>query len=123
MGSGLPTTTLAAPVGSSITRRFNAFGVRKVCGCSGGGDAKTLTSTAPPTVTAEVPSRVRAMDFQFDVTTDQGPIKIVSIVDEHTRECLGGMGDRSITSSPNSTAGLPSEEPSRRSCAVTTGPN
>ena len=25
------------------------------------------------------------------------PIKIVSIIDEHTRECLGGMVERSIT--------------------------
>ena len=30
-------------------------------------------------------------------TTDGRPIKIVSIVDEHTRECLGGMVERSIT--------------------------
>ena len=37
------------------------------------------------------------MDFQFDVTTDGRPIKIVSIVDEHTRECLGGLVERSIT--------------------------
>ena len=37
------------------------------------------------------------MDFQFDVTADGRPIKIVSIVDEHTRECLGGMVERSIT--------------------------
>ena len=37
------------------------------------------------------------MDFQFDVTTDGRPIKIVSIIDEHTRECLGGMVERSIT--------------------------
>ena len=37
------------------------------------------------------------MDFQFDATTDGRPIKIVSIVDEHTRECLGGLVDRSIT--------------------------
>jgi hypothetical protein len=28
---------------------------------------------------------VWAVDFQFDVTTDGRPIKIVSIVDEHTR--------------------------------------
>jgi putative transposase len=55
------------------------------------------TSTAPPTVTADGPNRVWAVDFQFDVTTDGRPIKIVSIVDEHTRECLGGMVDRSIT--------------------------
>jgi hypothetical protein len=30
-------------------------------------------------------------------TTDGRPIKIVSIIDEHTRECLGGLVDRSIT--------------------------
>ena len=38
-----------------------------------------------------------AVDFQFDATTDGRPIKIVSIVDEHTRECLGGLVARSIT--------------------------
>ena len=41
---------------------------------------------------------VWAVDFQFDATTDGRPIKIVSIVDEHTRECLGGLVDRNITS-------------------------
>lgn len=43
------------------------------------------------------PNRVWAVDFQFDSTTDGPPIKIVSIIDEHTRECLGGMVERSIT--------------------------
>ncbi len=38
-----------------------------------------------------------AVDFQFDATTDGRPVKIVSIIDEHTRECLGGLVDRSIT--------------------------
>jgi hypothetical protein len=38
---------------------------------------------------------VWALDFQFDVTTDGRPTKIGSIIDEHTRECLGGMVDRS----------------------------
>jgi len=37
------------------------------------------------------------VDFQFDSTTDGKPIKIVSVVDEHTRECLGGMVERRIT--------------------------
>jgi putative transposase len=37
------------------------------------------------------------VDFQFDSTTDGRPIKIVSIIDEHTRECLGRMVERSIT--------------------------
>jgi putative transposase len=36
-------------------------------------------------VTADAPNRVWALDFQFDVTTDGRPIKIVSIIDEHTR--------------------------------------
>jgi hypothetical protein len=35
--------------------------------------------------------------FQFDATDDGRPVKIVSIVDEHTRECLGGLVERSIT--------------------------
>jgi putative transposase len=54
------------------------------------------TSTAGA-VSADVPNRVWAVDFQFDVTTDGRPIKIVSIIDEHTRERLGGMVERSIT--------------------------
>ena len=55
------------------------------------------TSTVPPTVVANAPDQLWAVDFQFDVTTDGRAIKIVSIVDEHTRECLGGMVERSIT--------------------------
>ena len=55
-------------------------------------------STAPTPMSADAPNRVWAVDFQFDVTTDGRPVKIVSIVDEHTRECLGGMVERSITS-------------------------
>jgi len=43
------------------------------------------TSTAPDPVIADAPNRVWAADFQFDVTTDGRPIKIVSIIDEHTR--------------------------------------
>ena len=38
-------------------------------------------------VTADAPNRVWAVDFQFDSTTNGRPVKIVSIVDEHTREC------------------------------------
>ena len=37
------------------------------------------------------------MDFQFDATTDGRPIKLVSIIDEHTRECLTSLVDRSVT--------------------------
>lgn len=55
------------------------------------------TSTALALPTACAPNRVWAVDFQFDATTDGRPIKIVSVIDEHTRECLGGLVDRSIT--------------------------
>jgi putative transposase len=55
------------------------------------------TSTAPGTPIADAPNRVWALDFQFDATTDGRPIKIVSIIDEHTRECLGRLVARSIT--------------------------
>jgi hypothetical protein len=47
--------------------------------------------------TAEAPNVVWAIDFQYDSTTDGRPIKILSAVDEHTRECLGGLVERSIT--------------------------
>jgi transposase InsO family protein len=55
------------------------------------------TSTTTTTPTAHAPNVVWAVDFQFDSTTDGRPVKIVSIVDEHTRECLGGLVARSIT--------------------------
>jgi transposase InsO family protein len=54
-------------------------------------------STVIDTVTADAPNQMWAVDFQFDATTDGRPIKIVSIVDEHTRECLGGLVEWSIT--------------------------
>lgn len=38
-----------------------------------------------------------AVDFQFDSTTDGRRIKIGSIIDEHTRECLSRMVERNIT--------------------------
>ena len=55
------------------------------------------SSTALDTPTADAPNKVWAVDFQFDSTTDGRPVKIVSVVDEHTRECLGGLVERSIT--------------------------
>ena len=44
------------------------------------------TSTTATTPTADAPNTVWAVDFQFDAPTDGRPLKIVSIVDEHTRE-------------------------------------
>jgi hypothetical protein len=45
-------------------------------------------STTADAPTADAPNRVWAADFQFDSTTDGRPVKIVSILDEHTREYL-----------------------------------
>lgn len=55
------------------------------------------TSTTAGAVVADAPNAVWGVDFQFDATNDGRPIKLVSIVDEHTRESLGGLVERSIT--------------------------
>ncbi len=55
------------------------------------------SSTVPPVPSATGPNMVWAIDFQFDSTTDGRPVKILPVVDEHTRECLGGLVERSIT--------------------------
>ena len=91
---------------------------------------ESLTHNRSDTVSADAPNRVRAVDFQFDVTTDGRPIKIVSIIDEHTRECLGGMVERSITCDDliaelDRLAGQRGTDPTvlRCCCAATTDPN
>src|SRR5215207_7809446 len=86
---------------------------------------KRLGSTTAETVTADAPNRAWAVDFQFDSTTDGRPVKIVSIVDEHTRECLGGLVDRNITSDDlivelDRLAAYATIQPC---CAATTAPN
>jgi transposase InsO family protein len=55
------------------------------------------SSMVPPVPSATGPNMVWAVDFQFDSTTDGRPVKTLSVVDEHTRECLGGLVERSIT--------------------------
>ncbi|GFZ99900.1 integrase [Nesterenkonia alkaliphila] len=52
------------------------------------------TADAPA---ATAPNVVWAVDFQFDADEQGRPIKIATVVDEHTRECLGGLVERSIT--------------------------
>ena len=54
------------------------------------------TSSAPP-VKADAPKVVWAIDFQFDSTIDGKAIKIASMIDEHTRESLLNLVERSIT--------------------------
>jgi transposase InsO family protein len=51
-----------------------------------------------PTITkAAAPRGVWAIDFPFDKAMAGKPFKILSIVDEHTREALGGKVEYSIT--------------------------
>lgn len=53
-------------------------------------------SSIPP-VEADAPNVVWAIDFQFDSTIDGKAIKIASMIDEHTRESLLNIVERSIT--------------------------
>jgi len=46
---------------------------------------------------AEHPNHVWALDFEFDETADLRRLKLLNIVDEHTREALAMDVDRSIT--------------------------
>jgi hypothetical protein len=52
------------------------------------------TSAETDRKTAVAPNVGWATNFQYDSTTDGRPIKILSEVDEHTRECLGRAGGR-----------------------------
>jgi hypothetical protein len=53
------------------------------------------TSTAPIT-DADAPNVVLAIDFQFDSLHCGTPVKLASIADEHTRESLLDITDKSI---------------------------
>lgn len=54
-------------------------------------------SSWAPEVQADAPKVVWALDFQFDSTIDGRAVKIASMLDEHTRESLLHIVERSIT--------------------------
>jgi putative transposase len=58
---------------------------------------KRVGTCTTPQVAADAPKVVWALDFQFDSTIDGKAIKIASMVDEHTRESLLRLVERSIT--------------------------
>lgn len=58
---------------------------------------KRVGSSTVDAPAAVAPNVVWAVDFQFDADERGRPIKICSIIDEHTRECIGGLVERSIT--------------------------
>ena len=56
-------------------------------------------STVPAArLRAERPDQVWALDFQFDTTTDGRVLKLLHVVDEHTREALAVQVERRIDS-------------------------
>lgn len=58
---------------------------------------KRLGESSCPIADADAPNVVWAIDFQFDATSDGHKLKIASMVDEHTRESLLDLTERSIT--------------------------
>lgn len=58
---------------------------------------KRVGSSTAQAPTAAAPNVVWAVDFQFDSDSRGRAIKICSVVDEHTRENIGGLVERSIT--------------------------
>lgn len=58
---------------------------------------KRVGASSMPRTDANAPKVVWALDFQFDSTVDGKAVKIASMVDEHTRESLLHMVERSIT--------------------------
>jgi putative transposase len=54
------------------------------------------TTTPTDRLAAEHPNHVWALDYQFDQTTDGRILKLLNVVDEHTREALTITVDRRI---------------------------
>ncbi len=84
---------------------------------------KRAGASSVAAVAADAPKVVWAVDFQFDSTVDGRAVKIASMIDEHTRESLLHLVERSITGErlvANSGGYSPSTV-HRRCCAWTTG--
>ncbi|MFF7945111.1 IS3 family transposase [Nocardia gamkensis] len=58
---------------------------------------KHLGSSSVPTIQADAPKPLWASNFQLNSTVDGRAVKIASMVDEHTRESLLHLMERSIT--------------------------
>jgi putative transposase len=56
-----------------------------------------ISTTPAARLRAERPNHVWALDFQFDQTADGRVLKLLNVVDEHTREALAMLTARSIT--------------------------
>ena len=97
-GSGVPgrrcATTSAV---RSTRRRCTGCGARRGCRCGCTARASGPGCPRCRRWSADAPKVVWAIDFQFDSTIDGKAIKIASMIDEHTRESLLHLVERSIT--------------------------
>ena len=71
--------------------------MRRACRCPCIPRRKRAAVSSVPRVSADAPKVVWALDFQFDSTIDGKAVKIASMIDEHTRESLLHLVERSIT--------------------------
>jgi hypothetical protein len=55
-----------------------------------------ISSCPADRLRARRPNHVWGLDFQFDQTSDGRILKLLNIVDEHSREELGGLAERRI---------------------------
>ncbi len=58
---------------------------------------KRVAASTSPQIRADAPNTVWAVDFQFDADELGRAIKIAFIVDDHIKECIGDLVERSIT--------------------------
>ena len=58
---------------------------------------KAKIARAPVVARGRYPNHVWAIDFQFDETTDERPVKILNVTDGYTREALATNAARCIT--------------------------
>jgi hypothetical protein len=82
-----------------------------------------VSTTPADRLAAEHPGHVWALDDQFDQTTDGRILKLLNVVDEHTREARTSRSIAGSTPTPPSrswTAWSPSAAARRGSSAVTT---
>lgn len=97
MGIGVPTTRLVPRGGvvnhKKVQRLWGEEGLRVPVRRRR--KRRGTSTVATPAATA--PNMVWAVDFQFDADEQGRAIKIATVIDEHTRECLGGLVERSIT--------------------------
>src|SRR3954471_907142 len=63
---------------------------------------------------SERPNHVWALDFQFDTTSDGRTLKLLHVVDEHTREALAIRVARSIDARPRRAGARPGRARARR---------